>query len=244
MDQTVQVNSLARLDGTASSDANGDSLVYKWSFVERPSDSAADISDADESLTSFTADKPGLYTIQLIVNDGQDDSIADLVVISTENSPPQAEAGISQTVIIGDTITLDGSSSSDVDGDPLTFSWSFLKRPENSIAALSDAASITPQFVVDQPGDYQLQLIVSDGKINSQTDTVIISTENSVPVANAGKDLTAPIDETVLVDGTTSFDVDGNPLTYQWALLSRPPGSTASPSETISPHLSTHVKLI
>jgi len=72
---------------------------------------------------------PGTYIAQLIVNDGKVDSLSDTVIIATENIRPIANAGLDQTVLIGDTVVLDGSGSSDVDSNPLTFSWSFVSVP-------------------------------------------------------------------------------------------------------------------
>jgi hypothetical protein len=57
-----------------------------------------------------------------VVNDGAADSHPDAVTGVTENSPPVANAGADQSVLVGATVTLDGSGSTDVDGDPLTLS--------------------------------------------------------------------------------------------------------------------------
>ena len=97
-------------------------------------------------------------------------------VLQATNHPPVANAGPDQTVYVTNTVTLDGSGSTDVDGNPLTYSWSFVSRPAGSAAALSDPTAVNPTFVVDKFGDYIVQLIVNDGTVNSAPDTVIIST--------------------------------------------------------------------
>ena len=101
-----------------------------------------------------------------------------------------ANAGPDQTVLTTQTVQLNGSASTDVDGDPLTYAWSFVNRPAGSAATLSNPSIVNPTFVADKFGLYTVQLIVNDGTVNSAPDTVVISTQNSAPVANAGPDQT------------------------------------------------------
>ena len=53
------------------------------------------------------------------------------------NTPPIADAGPDQTALIGDTVELDGSGSTDADGDELTFAWSLTLVPAGSGAAIT-----------------------------------------------------------------------------------------------------------
>ena len=154
-------------------------------------------------------------------------SVADTVSISTNNSAPVANAGPDQTALVTDTVTLNGSGSSDVDGDALTYSWSFTSVPASSGAVISDTAAVSPTFIIDLPGTYTAQLIVNDGTVNSVADTVSISTNNSAPVANAGPDQTALVTDTVTLNGSGSSDVDGDALTYSWSFTSVPASSGA-----------------
>jgi hypothetical protein len=130
------------------------------------------------------------------------------------NTAPVADAGPDQTVQVTDIVQLDGSDSTDVDGDLLTFRWSILTQPVGSTATLDDATSVMPTFVADAPGSYEIELIVNDGTVESAPDTVTITTINSPPVADAGPDQTVFVTQTVLLDGTNSSDVDQDSLTF------------------------------
>ena len=170
----------------------------------------------------------GTYVAQLIVNDGFLNSAPDTVTIDTRNVPPVANAGDDRVVAPGSTVVLDGSGSSDADGQPLTYSWSFTSRPAGSTATLTNPSSVSPSFVLDLPGMYVAQLIVNDGTANSAPDTVVITTTNQAPVANAGGDESVEVGEAAQLDGTGSSDPDGDTLTYSWSITAAPPGSTAA----------------
>ncbi|HEX9644551.1 MAG TPA: PKD domain-containing protein, partial [Acidimicrobiia bacterium] len=224
-DQTVALGGTVALDGSGSSDADGDPLTFDW-LLTPPAESSSTLSDPTAVMPTFDVDLPGSYSAELVVNDGTVDSAPDTVTITTENSPPVAGAGPDQTVLVGDTVSLDGSASHDADGDPLTFAWR-LTPPAGSSATLSDPTAVMPTFAVDLPGTYSAELVVDDGTVGSAPDTVTISTENSRPVADAGPDQTATVGDTVTLDGSGSFDVDLDPLLYAWSFTFQPPGSTA-----------------
>ena len=226
-DQTPLATDIVTLDGSGSSDVDGDLLTYSWSFSSKPALSSATLTGSTMMNSSFMVDVLGTYVVQLIVNDATVDSAPDSVIISTNNSAPVADAGADQTAFFGNTVILDGSASSDVDGDDLTYNWSFTSRPDGSTAALTGSTMLTPTFDIDVWGDYEVQLIVNDGTVDSVPDTVSTSTINSAPVANAGADQAVFFSEMVTLDGSASTDVDGDMLTYSWSFTSVPSGSGA-----------------
>ena len=227
-DQTAYLNQTVMLDGTASSDVDGDPLTYQWTLLSLPPGSGATLSSLSAAKPTFVVDLAGTYVAQLIVNDGKADSGPDTVVVSTQNSPPVANAGPDQSVPVTAVAQLDGSGSSDVDGNPLSYLWSLVSAPAGSAAVLDNEHVVNPSFYVDLPGTYVVQLTVGDGQVVSPPDTIAVTTINSRPVAKAGPDLSAFVGEPVTLDGSGSIDVDGDPLSYSWSLSVRPDASTAS----------------
>ncbi|NOT44078.1 MAG: hypothetical protein HOP14_05680, partial [Acidobacteria bacterium] len=236
-DDTVLVGDVVILNGSASSDVDGDPLTFSWSLTVPPGSTAA-LDDPALVSPRFTVDVPGAYVAQLIVNDGALDSAPDTVMLTTDNTPPVARAGADQAVNAGDLVLLDGSASSDADGDALTFAWSFTSVPDGSVAVLAGAQTSGPSFTADLPGLYVAQLIVNDGTANSLADTVEITSGNVAPVADAGDDQSGvPTGTPVVLNGLDSADADGHGLTYRWSFVTRPPGSGASlvdPSAAVS----------
>src|SRR5262249_15104645 len=101
------------------------------------------------------------------------------------NWPPVANAGPAQTVFRRATVSLNGSGSTDPDGDPLTFRWKFLSRPQGSQARLAQATTATPSFVADVAGTYVVRLIVNDGLVDSAPATVTVTVKEQPPHAVA-----------------------------------------------------------
>ena len=227
-DQTVDVGAAVALDGTRSTDVDGDRLTYRWSFASIPTGSHATLANATSVDPGFVADVAGTYTVRLVANDGHADSAPANVVISTTNSRPVANAGRDQLVASGSVVRLDGTHSTDVDGDALTYHWTLASRPAGSAAALDAATVVAPSFHADKPGAYQAQLVVNDGHVDSAVSTVTLSTQNVAPVADAGPDQAVAVLAHVQLDGSRSSAANGGPVTYRWAFVTVPGGSSAA----------------
>ena len=100
------------------------------------------------------------------------------------NSPAIADAGSDKSVLVGEQADLDGSESSDPDGDPISYAWSLVSSPDGSTATLSEAASANPSLVPDVAGDYEILLLVHDGTHHSNPDTVVVTAQSPAQATN------------------------------------------------------------
>jgi PKD repeat protein len=155
------------------------------------------------------------------------------------NNKPIAEAGEAIRQSADEAVALSGAASNDPDGDPITFHWSFDHLPEGSalsgmeapFTANHTAEAVTTSFAADKVGTYVVKLTVTDDKgAESDPDYVIITVEDptTVPVANAGADITTAVGTLVSLDGSTSYDPMGRTLTYAWTVVDKPTSSTVS----------------
>ena len=144
-----------------------------------------------------------------------------------ENNSPIADAGQNQAIFLpNDSTTLDGSFSSDADGNISSYAWRKISGPSSFL--ISDPSVVNPFVKRLTAGLYQVELKVTDDGGLSATDTmqIIVSDPlqfNRPPVAVAGEDqqILLPIDF-ALLNGSASFDPDNNISTYHWTKISGP----------------------
>lgn len=100
-DQRVGQLNLVSLDGSGSSDPNGDALSHRWRFISAPAGSSlAGSALPDVSNPSFTPDVAGTYVLGLVVNDGKVDSLEDTVTVRAvqELRVPEQYATIQEAI--------------------------------------------------------------------------------------------------------------------------------------------------
>lgn len=91
------------------------------------------------------------------------------------NSRPAADAGPDLRLPLGFDLRLDGRASCDSDGDALTARWRILSAPTQHGWALDDPTSFTPRLLLDRPGIYRLELVVTDAHgLESRPDEVVV----------------------------------------------------------------------
>src|SRR5256712_783873 len=213
-DQTINEGTSVTLDGSSSSDPDNDALTYSWIQVVGPTVTLSSANTASPTFNAPLVDTDTILTFQLIVNDGKLDSAPAAVnvviknVLAPSNNPPVANAGPDQTVNDGSSITLDGSASSDLDGDALTFKWTQVAGPT---VTLTGASTATPSFTapfVDNDPDLTFQLIVNDGTFDSIPAAVNVIIKNAIPSGTDGK-ITFSSDRVNLSNAIFVMNADG-----------------------------------
>ncbi len=133
---------------------------------------------------------------------------------ASNNRAPVAAVSAPSSATVGTALTLDGTGSSDPDGQSVTFRWEITAKPAGSLAALSDSTAARPVFTPDVVGTYTVRLIVNDGRSDSAPVTFSTSARrlNNAPVAHAGDDVTAVNGTEVFLNGLASSDPDGDPI--------------------------------
>jgi hypothetical protein len=243
-DQATSLGVPVILNGAASSwcEDYDEEVTFVWSFVSTPADSTVTETSLSANRTGaaitpqFTPDITGEFVVSLQVGDGNEVSSIDYVVVNVAagDSAPISDCGGGYEGEVGSIVTIDGSASIDPEGAVLEYSWS-LNTPSCSNVSSSDVyneGTSTPSFVPDCEGTYAVTLSVSDG--SQWSDPVVCAVDvggvNRLPVADAGKteEFGGCAPNPFELNGHSSYDADGDAVTYSWALVAAPVTSTVS----------------
>ena len=237
-DQLVASGATVQLDGSGSTVDHRGIAVYAWERTGGTQGITVALTDANtaspvfiaNTLDAGAADVTHIFT--LTVTDSAGNSDTSTVTITVEapealNLPPVADAGPDQLVLSGDTVTLDGSGSSDRDGTIESYAWERTGGTGGVTVALTGANTDSPVFTTDALDagaadvTHIFTLTVRDNSGEAVIDNVAITVKapeapNLPPIANAGPDLVVASGETYILDGAGSTDNDGSVTGYHW----------------------------
>ncbi len=221
----------------SASDPDGTVTAYAWSQVSGPS--AATL--ANKTTKSLTASSllAGTYTFRLKATDDKGAYANDdvKVVIST-SSAPTVSAGSDKTITLPTNYVYIQGSASDADGIA-SYQWT---KVSGGTASLSGQTTSKVKAYNLLAGTYVFRLTVKDTKGYSKYDdvkiTVLSSTSNLAPVANAGADKSLLLPASSIKLYGSAKDSDGTIASYKWTQYGGPTIATisysTSPTASIS----------
>ncbi|HXI58087.1 MAG TPA: PKD domain-containing protein [Polyangia bacterium] len=176
--QAVTMGATVTLDGSGSSDPNGDAISYAWTQTAGPAVTLSSTTAQKPTFVAPTVSATTAFTFSLMVSDGSLQSNPATVTVNVSrpaNLAPTANAGSNQSVFAGATVTLDGSGSGDPNGDAITYAWTQTAGPA---VTLSSTTAQKPTFVaptVSASTALTFSLVVSDGSLQSSPATVTVT---------------------------------------------------------------------
>ncbi len=205
-DVSVNEDAIITLDGSNSHDNLGINN-YTWILNDET------LQQLNSVTPQYIFHTPGVYIVELIIADFANNLALDAIKINVmDTTDPIANAGNYSVVNQGETLTFDGSKSTD-NVKITNFVWSINDETPQIVEEVN--ATHTFRF----PGVYEINLTVFDEQGNFGTDNIFVTViDNTWPVANAGLDQNVEEDTLVYLDGSASFDNVGV-VSYLWSFI-------------------------
>ncbi|OVE81730.1 hypothetical protein BVY04_02760 [bacterium M21] len=201
----MDFGSIAGASGTAaktytiSNPGTGALTLTGIPVIEITGDAAADFTVTAAPATSIAAGGQTTFEVTFdpsavgvrsatisIANDDADENPYVIAVQGTgTNAAPLASATAPVSAVVGDTVNLSGSASSDADSWPsaLTYSWGYVSGPDEP--ALTNGATAESSFVPTVHGTYTYELTVNDSAATA-TAQVMINVRAALPRLTTG----------------------------------------------------------
>lgn len=214
-DLSVTGPATVTLDGSASSDPDGDAITWKWTQISGPSVTISNSTKAKASFNVAAVTSDQTLVFRLTVTDAK--GLKNTIDVQVVNKAPKANQApvVNQmeavTLQSGDNHSLHAQAT-DPDGDALTYAWSV---PADMQATGTNTANVNitaPE--VSSDSTYTLGVVVSDGKTSVQSDVQVVVTPKPADEGTTPSDEgTTPSDEgtTPSDEGTTPSDEGTTP---------------------------------
>jgi PKD repeat protein len=208
---TIRSGETVKLDGSQSYDPDGSIKSYKWS------------NGATSAAISVNPSQTTEYTLTVTDDQGATNSAVIKVNVDNGNVAPVAVISASATTVkAGTSVTLDGSKSTDSDGNIASYKWS--------------TGETTAQITVKPSKTENYSLTVTDNKGATATANLTINVQqNNPPKVTLSADPSAAVYEgTTVILTATASDPDGDNVSLRWSN-----GETGS-SISVNPAVGTH----
>ena len=196
-------NLVASFNASSSVDTDGTITSYAWNFGDTTTGTGATV--------NHTYAAAGSYTVTLTVtdDDGATNSTTSTVTVTAAPPANVAPTAAFTSSVNGLVATLNGSTSTDSDGNVVNWSWNF--------GDTTTGTGATVNHTYATPGTYTVTLTVTDddGATDVETGTVTVTAPpaNVAPTASFTSSVSGL---TASVDGTGSTDTDGTVVGWAW----------------------------
>lgn len=136
----------------------------------------------------------------------------DKVILPYVQNVPYANAGGDRHGFDGREVSFNGNHSVDPNGDALLYQWDF--NSSDGFQVEAEGENVSHIFPI--PGIFNVTLMVSDGEF-TDIDMIVVEIEKRrPPKANAGSNMTVDRREEFTLDGSGSYDPNGDEMIFEW----------------------------
>jgi PKD repeat protein len=169
------------LDGSLSTDSDGDIVSYEWTF--------GDGSSGTGVTTTHTYAEPKMYTVTLTVTDNEDATDVDIitVTITQPNRPPTGPV-LEDGPISGTKNTLYSYTvvSTDADNDTIQYIFDWDDGETTNTTFLANGTSATQNHTWDSPGIYTIVIYAMDENNATSDPTEVMVSIDALMVDDLG----------------------------------------------------------
>ena len=171
---------------------------------------------------------PALLSLVACGSSGSDSKSADKP-LSTNTKPVAVISTTQSEFKVNTPIVFSAAQSNDPDGDTLTYQWQLTSDNGQNEISLANSNQSTVEFSVPDALEYQLILVVSDGKLSSTPVTQqVTATSGTQLIAMAGGNQTVKQGDVVILNAALSITTNGVINKYQWQFVTKPSTSSAT----------------
>ena len=176
IDQVVTTPAVVTLDASASKDHDGTIASYAWTQVSGPAVTISNANAVQATVNLGEVATTTVYQFSVTVTDNKGAKSSDVVQVTAKaagtepNNAPVANLVAPATANAGDVVVVDASSSTDKDGDTLTYDWT-VPAGVNATVQGSKVTFTAAEYTADT--NLVFAVSVSDGKAASSASATV-----------------------------------------------------------------------
>jgi hypothetical protein len=208
----------------AAHDVDGDTLTYTYEWLRNGSLIADATGPSLDLSVAGHGDRGDTIVVRVIASDGQAQSSPATASVVIADTAPVGSVALDMTAPTTNQIVTATASASDADGDALAYAFTWkvngVVRSTRSGPNASASFDLSVAGNGDKGDTVSVELVVSDGALQSATSSAAAAVVNSAPTVAVALSDTSPQTRDVLIATAVTQDADSDPLTvtYTWSV--------------------------